>query len=176
MKITRGLDAGPVFLRSSLTIGPQETVGKLHDRLKFLGAEALLEAIPGILSETLIPEEQDHEKATYASSFTKKDRLIDWTKSADEIVRHIRGMNPWPTTQTFYEEKPLKIHSARIADFLPVDDIPGKIILCEPKKGLVVQTSKGTVALEQCQAPGKKSLPVGDFLRGFAIKTGSCLK
>jgi hypothetical protein len=95
-----GLDTGPVYHRVVTPLQPNETGGSLHNRLALLGAQALLEALPGVCDGSRQPEIQNNALATYAHKLTKDEARIDWTQPAPLIERQIRAFNPWPVAHT----------------------------------------------------------------------------
>ena len=111
MKMDRGLDTGPVFARLSTPITETETGQTLHDRLSGLGAKLLQDQLLALLADSLSPEPQPADSATYARMLTREDGRLDWSASADSLARRIRGFYPWPGafTRTNPEDKLLKL-------------------------------------------------------------------
>ena len=101
---------------------------------------------------------------------TKELGNIDWTKSAVEIERLIRGLNPWPSAYTHLNNKTFKIWKARVAD-QKGDYQPGCIARVS-KNELLVQTGDGMLSLLEVQLEGKKRMDVGSFLRGYPVEEG----
>jgi methionyl-tRNA formyltransferase len=167
MEMEAGLDTGPMLLKKSCAIGPEDTGGSLHDRLSPLGAEALLEALPGISDGSLEPEIQDDELATYASKLDKSESVIDWTRSADELSRQVRAFNPWPVAQTELEGKVLRIWDA--VNLEGVESVsPGKV-LSSGKEGIDVATGDGVLRVKMLQMPGKRAMRAADFINAHSI-------
>jgi len=96
MLMEAGLDTGPVILERPIAISLKDTTGSLHDKLAALGAEAILPALEGYVSGTLIPVPQGDEGITYAKKIQKPEALIDWNRPAEEIRNHIHGLSPFP--------------------------------------------------------------------------------
>ena len=109
MRMEEGLDTGPTYLIKRLRLHPRETGGTLHDKLAILGAEALLEALPGIADGRLVPNAQDDGFATYAKKLRKEEAAVDWRRSAIEIDRRIRAFDPWPVAQTALRGETLRL-------------------------------------------------------------------
>lgn len=167
MQMEAGLDTGPMLLKKSCPISDQDSGGSLHDRLSPLGAEALLEALPGIADETLQAEIQDDSKAVYASKLEKSEAVIDWSRSANELSRQVRAFNPWPVAQTVHDGKVL-----RIWDGVNLDGgdgaPPGKVLSCA-KHGIDVATGDGVLRIKSLQAPGKRAMSAADFLNAHSL-------
>ena len=169
-----GLDTGDMLLKSVTPIKPTDTGAILHDRLSKMGADLLIETLDGLLHGTIERVKQKDEDSTYAKMLTKTLGQIDFTQSAIEIERLIRGLNPWPSAYTNLDGKTLKIWSAKV---LPEDSVgkPGEVVEVT-KNSLVVQTGKGRLALQELQLEGKKRMEVDAFLRGYAVAEGTMLQ
>lgn len=161
MKIDAGLDTGPILAQQSVPIQASETAGSLFKVLSELGADLLLETLPGYLAGKIKPHPQGDKGATYAGMLKKKDGEIDFSFPAIEIERKVRAFNPWPGTYFEWSEGRLKIHKASAS--------PGMLAVGERavKNGLpAVGTSDGMLILEEVQPPGKKRMPGKAFLAG----------
>ncbi|WP_129641225.1 methionyl-tRNA formyltransferase [Peristeroidobacter agariperforans] len=163
MQMDVGLDTGPMLLERVTPIDARETGSSLHDRLSTLGAEAVIEAIDAIAAGKAIPREQPQEGATYAAKIRKEEALIDWSKSAIEIDRHVRAFNPWPIAETRWNGQQLRIWEAMPSD-KKSSAAPGTVIATS-SDGIEVATGAGTLQLTRVQAAGRKAMPAADFLR-----------
>jgi methionyl-tRNA formyltransferase len=163
MQMDVGLDTGPMLLERITPIDARETGGTLHDRLSALGAEAVIEAIEAIAAGTAKPREQPKEGATYAAKIKKEEALIDWSKPAIEIDRHVRAFNPWPIAETRWNGQQLRVWEASPIDNR-VSAAPGTVIATS-SDGIDVATGVGTLRLTRVQAAGRKAMPAADFLR-----------
>ncbi len=168
MRMTAGLDCGPVFHVAETEIGSEETAGALHDRLAVLGATALVEHLDDIVEGRLEAVPQDDALATYAPKIDKQDAAIDWTLSAADIARRVRAYNPFPGAFTFAGEPPgptdsgpqpdpgdqirLKIWRASVADG---SGQPGEVLRFDAD-AIVVACGDGVLQLEELQLPGKR--------------------
>jgi methionyl-tRNA formyltransferase len=97
-RMDAGMDTGDILLMRATPIGPEETAGDLFRRLAPLGAEVIVDTLARLAS--LTPQPQDHAAATLAPRLRKSDGVIDWSRSAAEIVNLVRGCNPWPGATT----------------------------------------------------------------------------
>lgn len=176
MQMDAGLDTGDMLLKGELTLDEEETGGSLFDRLSSLGAGLLVEALEKLEQGTLTPEKQPEESPTpYAAQISKAQGEIDWGKSAKEIERLIRGLDPWPSAYTHLNGKTLKIWKARAGEREETGGQAGEI-LERDKNSLTVQTGQGVLVLLEVQLEGKKRMDTGAFLRGFPVETGTVLK
>jgi methionyl-tRNA formyltransferase len=168
MAMTAGLDCGPVYVRSELRIGPQETAGELHDRLALLGGELLVAHLDDILGGRSEPREQDESKASYAGKIKKQDAQLDWTQSAASLARRVRAYNPVPGAFFFARQpsarEPLRIKCwrARVTDTPPAK--AGTVLQCN-SDGLLVACADGALLIEELQLPGKRRGPVHEVAR-----------
>jgi methionyl-tRNA formyltransferase len=168
MEMEAGLDTGPMLLKKSCSIEPADTGGSLHDRLSPLGAEALLEALPGIADGSLKAELQDDEQALYASKLNKAEAALDWQRSARELDRQVRAFNPWPVAQAGLDGKVLRIWEA---EPLPGGDgaAPGAVLTCG-RDGIDVATGDGVLRIRTLQLPGKRAMNASDFLNAHSLE------
>lgn len=163
MRMEAGLDTGPVYLCRELALAADETGGSLHDRLAALGAETLLEALPGIADGALVPKPQDPTRATYAHKLDKAEARIDWSRSALEIERQVRAFNPWPVAQTSLNGEILRIWSARAVEGPGTGAVPG-LVVAAGRSEILVATGRGLLAITRLQPPGKRPMESADFL------------
>lgn len=161
MKMDAGLDTGPILGQRSVRIEPHETAGSLFDKLSTLGADLLLDTLPGYLAGEIQPRPQPEEGSTYAPMLKKEDGLLDFSHPARELERKVRAFNPWPGAYFEWDGNLLKVHSASIG--LGKMRAGGRgIYLGLP----VVGTSENLLVLGEVQPAGKKSMPGKAFLAG----------
>lgn len=173
MQLDAGLDTGDILLVKKTDILENETSGELFDRLKVLGAELLMETIDAILAGTLNPVKQDDSQSTYASMLNKSVSPVDWSKPAQAVHNHIRGLEPWPVATTVINGKPVKVFGSRMGR--ACGKAAGEVVNAE--KELEICCGDGnSVVITQIQAEGKKKMPAADFLRGFKIEKGTVLE
>jgi methionyl-tRNA formyltransferase len=168
MEMEEGLDSGPMLLQKSCRIGSEDSGGSLHDRLSQLGAEALMEALPGIIDGSREAEVQDDTLANYASKLEKSEALLDWSRSAVELDRQVRAFNPWPVAQTKLQETTLRIWESTP---LPADGdaLPGTVVTAG-KQGIDVVTGDGVLRIHLLQLPGKRAMSAADFLNAHKVR------
>jgi methionyl-tRNA formyltransferase len=164
MKMDEGLDTGPILGQRSVRIRPDETAGSLFEILSKLGAEILLETLPGYLAGEVAPQPQPEEGAIYAPMLKKGDGALDFTQSAEMLARRVRAFNPWPGTYFEWNGRVLKVHGAIAAIGQTGQVQPGQrtVFQGEPAVG----TSEGLLVLEQVQPAGKKPMTGKALLAG----------
>lgn len=189
MQMNEGLDTGDILMQESIPLSADETAGSLYDKLSSMGGPLLLKALDAIEAGTVTPVPQGDSGTHYAKMLRKEMGNIDWTKSAEEIGRLVRGLNPWPSAYTHWNGKMLKIWMAETVtqeelSALGCDEKngmdlkeaqPGTVMIVT-KDTLMVQTGDGLLALTELQMEGKKRMPVQTFLMGCRLQTGEKLE
>ncbi|HIW49843.1 MAG TPA: methionyl-tRNA formyltransferase [Candidatus Blautia intestinavium] len=175
MKMGKGLDTGDMIARTEVPLAKDETGGSLFEKLSSAGARLLVETLPDIFAGTAVYEKQPEESPTpYAAMITKKMGLIDFSKSAEELERLVRGLNPWPSAYTFLNGKNLKIWKAE-ADMTQAEkNIPGTVVRAD-EEGICVACGTGRLILKEVQLEGKKRMDSASFLRGCKVEPGTRL-
>ena len=173
MQMNAGLDTGDMLYQKKIPITSEDTFETLHDKLMVLGGEAITEALPLLEAEKLTPEKQDDAKTCYAALITKEMGRLDFTKTAAELDRLIRGLTPWPSAYTFYRGKQLKIWKA-IPMVTAHRETPGTILTVN-KDSFEVAASEGGLKVMELQLEGKKRMTAHDFLLGVKVKPGEIL-
>lgn len=174
MKMDTGLDTGDMLAKTVVVLDRKETGGSLFEKLSIAGAGLLVETLPKLAAGDLEGQKQPKESPNaYARMIKKADGCIDWNRSAGEIERLVRGMNPWPSAFSHLEGKTLKIWSADVVQENSIQK-PGTIVRTD-KHAIYVQTGDGLLRLDEVQLEGKKRMPADAFLRGFEILDGTQL-
>ena len=161
MRMDPGVDTGPVLSQRGIPVLPDDTAGTLSERLAGLGAELLIETLPGYLGGELLPQPQNGASATYAPMLKKEDGLLDFSHPAIELTKRVHAFNPWPGAFTLWKGQPLKVLRAHAVDAMGE---PGKRLVYEQLPG--IGTQQGILVLDEIQPAGKRPMPGGDFLRG----------
>ena len=169
MKMDAGLDTGPVYSQRKLTIEAGETAGMLHDRIARLGGELLVETLPGIFNGELEPEPQHDALATHAPRIGKSEGVLDWTRSAVELERRVRALNPWPVseTRTMGGER-VRIWEAVAAEGGP-DERPGLVIRAGPDS-IDVATGAGILRIRSLQRPGGRVMGARAYVNAHPLE------
>ncbi len=172
--MTPRVDAGPCIAQARLPILPDETAPQLEHRLAQLGAPLVCQAIDDLQRGDVQPIVQDPMLATRAPRLKKTDGAIDWQRPAEAIYNHVRAMQPWPGTYTFWRHASgppqrliigaVTVEGARMS--LP----PGTVIVMSTGEVIVVAGS-GTVKILNIQPAGKRMMPSSEFLRGHTMHT-----
>ncbi|MFY0616508.1 methionyl-tRNA formyltransferase [Shimia sp.] len=163
MQMDAGLDTGPVLLRRAIPIETEETTLQLHNRLAVLGASAIVEALATL--PQLTPQPQTDEGVTYAEKIDKAESRVDFSVSAAEVDRKIRGLSPFPGAWTDIDGQRVKLLASRLAEGTGA---PGEIL----DDVITVACGEGAVQLLRLQRAGKGAQDADIFLRGFPLVKG----
>ena len=162
MQMAKGLDTGPILSQRAVTIRQDQTAGALFDELAEMGADLLVETLPGYLAGEILPRPQDDALATYAAKIEKADGELDLNQPADYLARKVRAYSPWPGTFQFFGGTYLKVHKAYAAAGKDVK--PGIRYVVEDKPAW--GTGEGLLVLAEVQLAGKSRVSGEAFLRG----------
>lgn len=171
MLMDEGLDTGDMLLAKKLEIDEEITCGQLHDIMADCGARLLIETIELWKEGKLKPASQHNMDSCYAPLLTKKDEMIDWTDTSENIHNKIRGLHPWPGAYTIYMGNPLKLRGSKVYDKKNSGN-PGTVSEIIKGQGFVVQTGKGRILITAVQPMGKKIMSSESFINGYQLKEG----
>lgn len=166
MYLCREMDAGDIIDISKTPIAPNETAGELLDRLAVLGADLLSKTLARFAAGPVKGMPQDASGVSFAPMLDKSMSPIDFTKTAQQVHDHVRGLHPWPVATMVLDGKTFKVHATRIAEG---SGKPGEI-LGLTKTGLKIACGEGAVEIISLQAEGGKRMAAPDYFRGHPLK------
>ncbi|MFN3614517.1 MAG: methionyl-tRNA formyltransferase [Rubrimonas sp.] len=167
MRMTAGLDEGPVIARLATPIGPQENAGALAERLSALGAPLIVDVLKALERGEAHETEQPVDGAVYARKIDKAEARIDWSRPAAEIEARIRGLCPAPGAWSEIAGERVKILSARIED---AKGEPGRTL----DDRLLIACGDGrALRPTRIQRAGKSPMEVTEALKGFPVSSGT---
>ncbi|MBN1941961.1 MAG: methionyl-tRNA formyltransferase [Phycisphaerae bacterium] len=168
------MDAGPVFLRAELAIGPEERAGELRLRLAELGAETMLRTLEAIQAGRH-PQPQDDSRAGFAPLLKKSDGFLDFRIPAEHVVWKVRGLWPWPGARAVFGHTERKAQAVTIAQARPGEGpacaAPGVL-----DEDLCVSTAQGRVEIVEIQPAGKRVMSWRDFIHGYRVAPGDAFR
>jgi methionyl-tRNA formyltransferase len=168
MRMVREMDAGPILLQEEEPIGPTETMTELAARLSEVGAVALVETLALLSVGGLAEREQDHGEATYAPKVDRETARVAWSRDAQDVANHIRGMDDSPGAWSMLAGEPVKLYRPR-----PRSDHPGGeagvVLRADVVDGLLVAAGTGAVDVGEVQPPGKRRMSAIDWIRGRGV-------
>jgi methionyl-tRNA formyltransferase len=172
MKMAEGLDTGPVGMAERIAITPDMTAGELHDRLCVIGADLMARALAAASRESLQFTPQSDEGVTYAHKIEKAEAKIDWSRDAQSLHDHVRGLSPFPGA--FFEAdlgrgpERVKVLRSKVAE----GHGPAGTLLDD---ALTIACGEGALHVLDVQRAGKGPMKAQEFLRGARLAKGAQL-
>jgi methionyl-tRNA formyltransferase len=170
MRMAEGLDTGPVFLERRIPINDEDTSGTLHNKLAYLGAEALIQSL-STLGDDNLPVAQESIHVTYAHKISSDDARIDWSANASDINRLVRAMSPAPGAFTFFGDTRIKIWETIVVDSVDTKDTPGTVIELT-QDGFVVLCGEGALKITFIQKAGGRKIAASEYVGASNLKVG----
>ncbi len=174
MQMDEGIDTGDILETIEVVIDKKETGGSLFEKLSEAGARLIVQTLDNIRTGNIHPVPQDDSKSSYVKMLTKELGNIDFNKSAAEIERLIRGLNPWPSAYTKFRGKTLKIWDAEAVTDSGYEGKQGEIVDFD-KRSFLVKTKEGCLRVNELQLEGKKRMETEAFLLGYKLEKGEML-
>lgn len=172
MQMEEGLDTGPVWHEEKIAIAPDDNFATLHDRLRDMGARALVALLKEFPASGKTAVPQPSEGITYAHKISREDTVIDWSQSAQMVRDQIRAFDPYPGALAQLRGEQLKLFSVSdIVSDTVSDTVPGTILEASPQ-GLVIACGEGAVRVGAIQRPGAKRILIREFLNGRSLSKG----
>lgn len=166
-KLTHEIDTGNIFLQQAFPVTEEDTAGTVHDRMKEIGAQLLVQTVNGLATGSLqeIPQPLHTDALKHAPKIHTDTCRINWSKTCTEIYNLIRGLSPFPGAFTIFNEKMLKIYNCKKEIVFP-ETTEGDYET-DGKTFLKIACADGYIHLLEIQLEGKKRMTIGDFLRGY---------
>lgn len=172
------IDTGDIIQQRKISIGNDDNVGIVHDKLMMIGAEMVIDTVDAIIAGTVKPVSQEQlccagAEATPAPKIFKEDCKIDWNRPMQNIRNLVRGLSPYPAAWTEITDRTGTVHTAKIFEVSCTDvplqsHLPGQI--WNDDGHLFAACSDGVIEINQLQLAGKKRMAAADFLRGFHLQ------
>ena len=168
MQMAAGLDTGPILLVRTVPIGARATAMELHDRLSRVGGELVVEALDQFWRGRIAPRPQPETGVTYATKLRREEGALDWRKSAAELDRLVRALNPRVPTWFLHGGERIKLIEA-----VPVAGraAPGTVLDGRP----AIACGKGALLGVRLQREGRAPMSAAEFLRGHPMPPGTLL-
>ena len=163
IKMDKGLDSGDMIFQEKFALLGSENYKEMAQKLSVMGAEILVKTLKNLRDEKIVLTKQDNALVTYAKKIDKAECEIDWSNSAVEIERKIRGLSGSLEAYFIYNNEKIKIFSAIILDEESKENKAGEFL----DDQLSIQCGKGIIRPLILQRPGKKPMPLKEFLLGF---------
>lgn len=170
-KLKHEIDTGDILLQRKFPIGEDETTGEVHDRMKLIGAQLLVETVKGLAAGNLQKIDQSAVGSNpsvnlhHAPKISTETCRINWNNPVNRVHNLIRGLSPFPGALTVLDGKILKVYRSKkekVSHSYP----PGKI-LSDGKTFIRFTCTNGYIHILDLQLEGKKRMLTEDFLRGY---------
>ena len=179
------IDTGEVIQQVRVPIADEDNVEVIHDKLMNLGGRLVTETVDAILAGNVKPVPQEElinlsqEELRPAPKIFKDTCRIDWTKGVKGVYDFVRGLSPYPAAWTELvnadgSSQVLKIFQTEKNFFSHEEKIGA--VSTDGKTYLRVALADGYLNILSLQLAGKKRMPIADFLRGFKVAEGLCVR
>lgn len=175
MQTEAGIDTGDIILSEKVDILPDDTYGSLSEKLATVGGSLVVKALDLIEENKAVYTKQDEAQATHTKMIKKDENIIDFTKSATQIVNFVRGLNPNPVAIFKIDDCSYKVYSAKEHCLSSEEEIGikcGEIICASAKKGLIIKCKDGAVEILEMLAPNSKKMLAKSYLNGKSLQVG----
>lgn len=166
MYMDNKMDTGDIISYKEINISDTDTTSILHDKLKIIGRDLLLETLPNIISGNINRIKQDDSIATYGYNIKKEEEKIDFNKTKKEVYNLIRGLNSYPGAYTMYNNKRLKVWNSYMTDKIYDNKQIGEVTNIY-KDGIGIKVKDGEIVITDIQLEGKKRMSVCSYLNGI---------
>ena len=168
MYMEEKMDAGDILYQEKIKIEEDDNVGTMFEKLSVLGSNMIKDFIPRLINNDFTRIKQNEEEVTYAYNITKEDEKLELDDTTRNIYNKIRGLNPFPVTYAWLDDKRIKIYNSRMGS----SNKSGKIgeIINLYSDGIGVRTRDGEIILTEIQFEGKKRTLVKEYLNGIQNK------
>jgi len=175
-QIERRTDAGPIFSRREVLIGPDEAAPSLFERLALVGAALLVETVDAIEAGTARAVPQDESLVTKSRKIRKDDGIVRWSSDAVDVARRVRAFQPWPSAHARlrFSRGPvnLQILEARAE---PGAGKPGEV-LSAGGEGILVACGTGLLRILRLKPAARRAMDADSFLRGHVVRPGDAFE
>lgn len=164
------IDTGDILFSETVAIADNTTAGQLHDTLMYIGAKLIVKTVKAIEFGDYTEKVQDNinpKKLKHAPKLYKENCLINWNNTTAQAYNQIRGLSPFPTAYTYFNNKILKIFTCEKEIAKPT--VAAGSFLTDGKTYLKYATTDGFILLTDIQLEGKKRMPIADLLRGIRL-------
>ena len=166
MYMAEGMDSGDIISQLEVLIDEKDTASSLHDKLKVVGRDLLLDTLPSIINGTNTRTKQDESLVTYGFNISKEDEKIDFNMTSKKVYDKIRGLNSWPGAYCILDGKRLKVWESYRTDVVYDSKVNGEITKIY-SDGFGVKVSNGEIVFKVVQPEGKKAMLASDFINGY---------
>ncbi|MBT8230801.1 MAG: methionyl-tRNA formyltransferase, partial [Bacteroidia bacterium] len=165
-KLKHEIDTGSILIQREIPIYPNDNAGDLHDRMKYVAADVVLESVKLIESGDFELKEQNDNAVTHAPKLKNENTRIDFNMDVVDVLNFIRGLDPYPSAWMKLGGKKMKVKKAKALEKFIGQDHD---IISDNKNFISLKCNDGYIELHQLQYEGKRTMNVKEFLNGFDI-------
>lgn len=173
MYMEEKMDAGDIISQQTIKIERDDTTGTLFEKLSVVGSELILETLPKVFDNDLVPIKQDEDKVSYSPMIQRGEEQIDWERTAEEINNKIRALTPAPGAYTLFDGERFKIWKASVVHNEKANQKPGVIEQINKKTLFVACLNSTLLSLEIVQPAGKGKMDIKNYLAGSKLEEGN---
>ncbi|MEJ8801696.1 methionyl-tRNA formyltransferase [Pontibacter sp. H249] len=163
------IDTGDLIFQERVPVLEEDDFGSMYEKLKYTGAELALRTVQAIeVGEVITQPQITTSETKHAPKIFKETCEINWNQPAQQVRNFIRGLSPYPSAWTRFQDKTFKIFKVEALENAAYTSEPGTIHT-DNKTYLHVQTAAGAISILDLQMEGKKRMSVQDLLRGYTF-------
>ncbi len=166
-KLKHEIDTGSLLYQKEIPIYPFDSAGDLHDRMKWIAAEVVLDTVNAVKDDKLNLKAQDESLVSHAPKLNSENTKIDFNKTSKEVYDHIRGLNPYPGAWMKINGKKTKVYEAEY-EVIKTDLLAG-ILKSDNKTYIHIGTKDGLIKIKALKISGKKMMLTKELLNGYKI-------
>ncbi len=173
MRMVLELDAGAILAQVPIPIGETTTAGELYEATAAAGGRAAVRVLADLEVDGAREIAQDDDRATYAPKLNREAVRIDWSLSATELDRWIRGCDPWPGSWTEMEGRTVQCFVPAIEPHETRGAAPGVVLEAHGSHGLLIATGAGSLRIGEVKPSGRRRMTAGEWVRGIRGMEGA---
>lgn len=172
MQTEIGIDTGAMLESETVEILPADTYGTLSEKLSYVGAELLIDALDKIENGIDVWTKQDESQATFTKMIKPEQEYLDFNDTMVNLVNKVRAFNPNPVAKFKIDGEQFKVFQLKQIEDMKSQNV-GEVLLSSSKKGLIISCKDGAVEVVEFQPPSSKRMLAKDYLNGKKIDIGT---
>ncbi len=169
MYMEKTMDAGDILGVKEVPILDSDNCGTMFEKLSFAGRDLLMEVLPKLINNEIVPIKQNEEEATFAYNVTKEEEKLDFNKDAREVFNHIRAYNPEPVSYMELGNDIIKIYDSIVSNEKH-NEVPGTILKTTKKGFLIACGNNSVLEILEVGPSGKRIMKANEFANGALRK------
>jgi methionyl-tRNA formyltransferase len=174
MRVVLALDAGPMLARVETPVASDDTSNTVERRLAEQGATLLVDTLDRLAIGPVVEQPQHEADVTYATRLERSESRIDWTTSAADIDRRVRGLQPWPLAVARIGDRAVALLHSHVVTPDGHSAPPGTVVAAKGDQWHIA-CGRGVLAVTQVKPEGKRPMAIRDFLNGAPVRVGQVI-